>query len=60
MSEVPSSVVSLTALDLAVWVGASSHIEFLLVGRKAVLMTFAIATRSRYTSGPLTQPFLVC
>ena len=37
--------------------GASSHIEFLLAGRKAVLMTFAIATR--YTSGPLTQPFLV-
>ena len=40
--------------------GATSHIEFLLAGRKAVLMTFAIAARSRYTSGPLLQPFLVC
>ena len=40
--------------------GASSHIEFLLAGQKAVLMTFTIAARSCYTSGPLTQPFLVC
>ena len=40
--------------------GATSHIEFLLAGQKAVLMTFAIAARSRYTSGPLLQPFLVC
>ena len=39
---------------------AASHIEFLIAGRKAVLMTFTIAALSRYTSGPLTQPFLVC
>ena len=51
-------MVSLATLDLAVW--ASSYKEFLIAGWKAVLMTFTIAAQSGYTSGPLTQPFLVC
>ena len=45
-------------LDIAVW--ASSHVEFLIAGQEAVLMTYAIAARSCYTRGPLTQPFLIC
>ena len=40
--------------------GAAFHVEFLIAGRSAVLMTLTIVTRSLYTSGPLTQPFLVC
>ena len=37
----------------------AAHIEFLLAGWKAVLMTFTMTTQSRYICGSLTQPSLV-
>ena len=51
---------SFTLQHLILLCGAASHVEFLIAGRIAVLMTLTIAARSGYTSGPLTQPFLVC
>ena len=49
--KVPSSVVSLATLNLAVWGLFSYGIP--ASGTEG-------CARSRYTSGPLTQPFLVC
>ena len=56
--EVPSSVVSLAALDLAVWGLFSYRIP--ASGMEGCFYDLHNSRRSRYTSGSLTQPFLVC